>query len=354
MDPRLAIAEALLAHPTAPFHEAVVAQHCIDVAGELGIEATRDDAGNVVLTRGRPSDTPLVLVAHLDHPGFEIDDADDDRVAMTFHGGLEARHAVEGSLVDFFTGAEHTGRGALAAAGETSGRLTGAVAEVLDGDARAGGIAMWGFPAWSVDDHRITARVCDDLLGVAAILACMADAQGDAPVWGLLTRAEEVGFLGTLEAIRLGTVPPGASVLSLECSKALVNAPQGDGVIVRVGDRMSVFAPALTESLRLAAERAGVKHQRKLMDGGACEATAFCASGFRASGLAVPLGNYHNAADSGTGVQPETVHIDDWLAEVDLLVALAEDPSLLDDETPEPPQWLQERAAVAREKLGAA
>src|SRR5205823_7835023 len=138
--------------------------------------------------------------------------------------------------------------------------------------------------------------------------------------------------------IRLGTVPSGASVLSLECSKALVNAPQGDGVIVRVGDRMTIFAPALSESLRVAAERSGVRHQRKLMDGGACEATVFCAAGFRASGLAVPLGNYHNASDAGRGIAPETVLADDWLAEVQLLVALAEDPSLLDDETPEPPQ----------------
>lgn len=352
MDGPLAFAEALLAHPTVPFHEEVAAQHCVKVAGELGIAVERDAAGNVVLRRGRRSDAPLVLVAHLDHPGFVVDDVEGDRVAMTFHGGLAASHAIEGSPVDFFRAGDHTGRGALVTVDETSGRLTGADAEVLDGEVSTDGIAMWGFPAWSIDDRLITARVCDDLLGVAAILACMAQATGDAPVVGLLTRGEEVGFLGTLEAIRLGTVPPGASVISLECSKALVNAPQGDGVIVRVGDRMSVFAPALTDSLRLAAERAGVAHQRKLMDGGACEATAFCASGYRASGLAVALGNYHNASDDEQGVAPETVCVDDWLAEVELLVALVEDPSLL-DETPDPPQWLQERAAVAREKLGA-
>src|SRR5439155_14918185 len=172
-------------------------------------------------------------------------------------------------------------RGAVSAADETAGRLTGAVPEVLDGEAVAGGPAMWGFPAWSIEDGRITARVCDDLLGVAAILACLDELhrlRPDTAVWGLLTRAEEVGFLGALEAIRLGTVPAGASVLSLECSKALPNAPQGGGVIVRVGDRMSVFAPALTEALRMAAESVAkvdltFRFQRKLMDGGACEAT---------------------------------------------------------------------------------
>jgi putative aminopeptidase FrvX len=363
MDGPLAIAEALLAHPTAPFHEDLVAEHCLAFARERGIEAERDAAGNVVLRHGT-GDAPLVLVAHLDHPGFVVDETADDRVAMTFHGGLGSAHAVEGSPVAFFRPGhdEPVGHGALIAADDKAGRLTGATAEVLHGEAVSGGIAMWDFPAWQVEEGRITSRVCDDLLGAAAILACLDDLRRrgcDAPVWGLLTRAEEVGFLGAIEAIRLGTVPSSASVLSLECSKALPSARQGDGVIVRVGDRMSVFAPALTESLRtaadaLAARNESFRYQRKLMDGGACEATVFCASGFRASGLAVPLGNYHNASDDGIGITPENVLVDDYLAEVALLVELGADPGLLDDETPEPPQWLQERAATARDALGAA
>ena len=362
----LTIAEGVLRNPTAPYHEQLVAEHCMGVAAELGIACERDSAGNVLVryeSAGADASAPLVLVAHLDHPGFVVDAVDGDQATLTFHGGVPAGHAGEGVPLEFFDGTsrEPTGRGALIAAIDTAGRLTGAVAEVLDGSAGAGGIAMWDFPAWSLDAGRITARVCDDLLGVAAILASLAEVKRQAPdgvaVWGLLTRAEEVGFLGALEAIRLGTVPPGSTVLSLECSKALVHAPQGDGVIVRVGDRMSVFAPALTEALRVAADSVAkddpaFRYQRKLMDGGACEATAFCASGYRASGLAVPLGNYHNAADDGSGIAAETVLVDDWLAEVQLLVELACRPELIDDDTPEPPQWLQERAAVAREALG--
>ena len=62
-------------------------------------------------------------------------------------------------------------------------------------------------------------------------------------MWCLFTRAEEVGFYGALEAIRHATLPKNACVLSLECSKAFAHAPQGEGVIVRVGDRV-VLAPA--------------------------------------------------------------------------------------------------------------
>jgi putative aminopeptidase FrvX len=137
-------------------------------------------------------------------------------------------------------------------------------------------------------------------------------------------------------------------VLSLECSKALPEAPQGSGVIVRVGDRLSTFDDALTSTVRATAEAAGVTHRRKLMDGGVCEASVFCAAGYRASGLAVPLGNYHNAADDGSGIAPETVLVDDWLAEVDLLCALATRPMPV----PGPPSWFLERAEKARVALG--
>jgi putative aminopeptidase FrvX len=144
-------------------------------------------------------------------------------------------------------------------------------------------------------------------------------------------------------------VPEGALVLSLECSKALADAPQGAGVVVRVGDRASIFDPALTAAL---AERAGsvdgLAWQRKLMDGGVCEASAFAAAGWRTSGLAVPLANYHNAADDGSGVAPELVLTADFLAEVRLLEALVAEPLELRDGRP---PWLEERTREARKAL---
>ncbi|HUF32317.1 MAG TPA: hypothetical protein VMN58_03795, partial [Acidimicrobiales bacterium] len=96
----------------------------------------------------------------------------------------------------------------------------------------------------------------------------------------------------------------------------------------------------------------GLRHQRKLMDGGSCEATAFAAAGYRASGLALPLGNYHNGADEGpaAGVAAEHVLVDDYLAEIALLTRLALEPSLLDPRSEAPP-WLAERTAAAMEAL---
>ena len=343
-----ALAAGLLAQPTVPFMEDLPAAHVRAFADERGLVHETDAAGNVVVKYGPGGDSrPLVMVAHLDHPGFHVEG---DR--LRFHGGLLASFAVEGSPLHFFRRGEPDPIGEavlVAAEADAGGRLTGGTADRHEGD-----FAMWGFPGWSVVDGLVTARVCDDLLGAAAVLAVLdhlVTARPDTCVWGLFTRAEEVGFLGALESIRLETVPTDADVLSLECSKALANAPQGGGVIVRVGDRMSIFDPGLTAALEAAAASVdGLVHQRRLMDGGACEATAFCAAGYRASGVAVPLGNYHNAADSGGGVQPETVLLDDYLSEVRLLTALATNPELLRTDQG-PPAWFAKRAEEARRAL---
>ena len=365
----LAVAEEVLCLPTVPLVEDLPAAHVVAFAeARPALEAERDAAGNVVVRyqgAGADPDRPLVLVAHLDHPGFAVEEVVGREVTLGFRGGLGLASAVAGAPVDFFvTGrVDPVGRGALESAAGEEGRLATARARVLDGEAVAGGFAMWGFPGFAVDDGRIVGRVCDDLLGAAVVLSTLDELARRRPdgvaTWGLFTRAEEIGFLGTLEAIRLGTVPPAACVLSLECSKALADAPQGGGVIVRVGDRASIFDPALTEALAGAARQVErddprFRWQRKLMDGGTCEATAFCAAGYRASGLALPLGNYHNALDdpvAGPGVGPEHVAVDDYLAGVQLLVELARSPSLLDPPSG-PPPWLAERTERAQALLG--
>lgn len=359
-DPLLDLTRDLLALPTAPFAEDLpIAFALARVEATPGVRSGQDAAGNVVLRAGPPEGErpPLVFVAHLDHPGFTIDAVDGDTVALTFRGGLAAAAADEGVPVDLFARAERqpTGRATLTATTGEGARLKGATARVEEGEARPGGFAMWSFTddvgptGVRVDGDRVTGRVCDDLAGAAAVLHALAVAGRHAvqPVIGLLTRAEEVGLLGALEAARLGTVPPDALVLSLECSKALPDAPQGGGVVVRVGDRATIFDPDLTAQLTArAAATEGLRHQRKLMDGGVCEASAFGAAGWRTGGLALPLGNYHNAADDGSGVAPEHVLVEDLRDEARLLEALVT--GGVEAEAPAP-AWLGERTAAARE-----
>jgi endoglucanase len=78
--------------------------------------------------------------------------------------------------------------------------------------------------------------------------------------------------------------------------------------------------------------------QRKLMAGGACEASVFCQYGYEATCICLPLGNYHNmphleALQGGTydaallgpaRCAREFVHTGDYLGMVELLVALGQ------------------------------
>lgn len=364
----LGVARELLSQPTAPLFEELPAASVLAFArARPGLDAERDGAGNVVVRysgEGADRSAPVVVVAHLDHPGFAVEGESGDGLAsMSFRGGLGAENAVAGSPVDFFRAGvtDPIGSGELVEADGHDGRLTDARARVVHGHAAPGGFAMWGFPGFEVSDGVIWARVCDDLLGAAVVLSTLDELSRWQPpgvaVQGLFTRGEEIGFLGALEAIRRGTVPAGASVLSLECSKALPGAPLGAGVIVRVGDRRSIFDPGLSDALSRAAGQVadgdpGFRWQRRLMDGGVCEASAFCAFGFRASGIALPLGNYHNALDAGTGVGPEHVAVDDYVAGVHLLTELVCSPELLEQPAEHPPQWLAGPVARARAELG--
>ena len=142
------------------------------------------------------------------------------------------------------------------------------------------------------------------------------------PFLGLLTRAEEVGFVGAIAHFELDwrkharrpIVP-----ISLETSRTLPNALIGKGPVVRLGDRRTVFDPGYLHILsEVAAQELPGRHQRRVMDGGTCEATAAIAWGLPAIGISVPLGNYHNQGFEGgqdcsgkDGPAPEFVNLDD-------------------------------------------
>ena len=105
--------------------------------------------------------------------------------------------------------------------------------------------------------------------------------------------------------------------------------PPGAGVIIRVGDRASVFNSALTYFLTAQSELLGKKdrhfrHQRAFMPGGVCEATAYDIWGYTAASLCVPLGNYHNMDVKRKIIGPEFIDVNDWKNMVKLFVRLAQ------------------------------
>ena len=124
-----------------------------------------------------------------------------------------------------------------------------------------------------------------------------------------------------------GTLPPETLVVSAESSRTLPGAEQGSGPVIRVGDAGSTFNNEAESCLVKAREalqgrEEGFKAQRQLMSGGVCEASAFAVHGYRTTGIAFPLGNYHNGAAGGQ-VEAEFIHRDDFLGGVMLMVEAA-------------------------------
>jgi endoglucanase len=176
---------------------------------------------------------------------------------------------------------------------------------------------------------KIISKALDNVAGCAAIVAALIHLKknrlpGD--VLGLFTRAEEVGFHGAFGAIEKKTAPRSRPIIVLECSKELPGAVMGAGPVLRVGDRLRIFDADLLYSCELAARKISKSHknfryQRRLMDGGACEASAFALAGYRAICLGFPLGNYHNIGPRGPA--PEFIAHSDFVNGITCLAGFA-------------------------------
>lgn len=354
------------------------------VAQRAELTLTADAAGNLVIQPRTPwgsaraaaqPPAPIFITAHLDHPAFVVE-------RLIGPGTIEV--AFRGGVMDpYFNKARiriHTAAGPVGAtlAGETAAAAPSGAPPLFKSylaeiDARAeiriGDTATWELPPAEIDAQGLVhTHACDDLAALAAALAAYdvllnlvrAGLPSDImDVRLLFTRAEEIGFVGAIAACKLETMPKGSRVIALENSRAFDDSPIGGGPIVRVGDRMSVFTPRLTAACAKRAEQianrpaqpvatrtkeeidkaAAMRWQRKLMAGGACEATVFCAYGYDATCLCLPLGNYHNMADLAAvqdgkwdfaakgppRIAREFISLSDFNGLVDLLVAIGQD-----------------------------
>jgi endoglucanase len=332
------------------------------------VHAERDDAGNILVwQRRRPAGiAPILFTAHLDHPAFVVTGvASDGTVALEFRGGVNDPY-FEGAALEFIGPGDaraHATIRSLDAAAKPFKTVTARMPPTeIPAWLAAGCIARWSFPRAEVIDGCIHTDACDDLAAAAAALAAfdeLLDAPGCGHVGLLFTVAEEVGFIGTIHAARTGFVPRDARLLCLENSRSFPHdSPIGAGAILRVGDRISVFTPELTNRLaELYADAAkkdpAFRWQRKLMPGGACEATAFASYGYRSTCLCLPLGNYHNMVDIdgvAGGARParvgcEFVSLADFHSLVEMLHLAARG---LDDSPAETTEQLMERLYAER------
>lgn len=274
------------------------------------VDLSRDKYGNLLLKRtGARSGKPIFITAHMDHPAFVVTgQASPRRVMAEFRGGVDDSYFVGSRVRLHLGGGIEPCRGRvlkLESAKEAGGDKRVLVELVRPVVAEVGDVMVWDLPAPKIARGRLRAPVCDDLAGVAAGLAAFEVLLKEKvnkvhlDVRLLLTRAEEVGFIGAIGACRSGLIPKGARLIALENSRSFAESPIGGGPIIRVGDRTSSFDPDLTYRIGQVAQLiqqkdSGFKWQRKLMTGGTCEASAYQALGYTATCLCLPLGNYHN------------------------------------------------------------
>ncbi len=289
-----------------------------------------DSGGNLLITqRGRKKASPVLAVAHMDHPAFVVTGVDGKHVDFDFRGGVNPEYFANARVEFLESTPLVTGRVASYDAAIQSGVITANSAGV-----EVGMIAMWKFSGRRLPADRFAAPACDDLAGCAAALAALDKARAKPALrhFGvLLTRAEEVGLVGAIHAARTKSIPHDARILSIETSRASTNSPIGAGPIIRIGDAVTVFDPELSNRISRAVASAGIPHQRKLMDGGGCEATAFGVYGYQATGLCLALGNWHNRGnldefEAGTGSpvpMREEISLRDFHGLVDLLLIAA-------------------------------
>lgn len=305
----------LMGHPAIAYHEHRVRDEVEAILNEHGVPFKRDRFGNVLArwqTGARVR--PVVLAAHMDHPGFEIlRPRGRMRWEVRFRGGVPPQYFRNNVPVRLMPGAL---KGRLAVPRKAnSGKY-----EIISLQAAAASprFAVWDLIDFELRDGNIVGRACDDLVGVACALDALVQlkrSRAKVNVIGAFTRAEEVGFHGALGISETRSLPKGALVISLETSRELPGVTMGKGVIIRTGDKSSIFDSDATRFLTEVAsdlhkEDSGFEFQRGLMSGGTCEATAYQEYGYQSAAVCVALGNYHNCGEKNK-IAAEYVNAED-------------------------------------------
>lgn len=327
----LATLRTVASPATAPFHEQGVLRA---IGGELdrrGVAWHSDRHGQIFarLAQGTAQRT-LALVAHTDHPAFDIVAATGTAGVAKVRGGLRERcfrdpvpvivHHDDGA--DPFPAMLDRYEPEIELPNWSPGfcRIT------AERPLRVGAWAVMDLPDLEIRGRELHLRAADDLAGVAVILCALDLLRGaDRPfdVHCVFTRAEEPGLFGARLIAAEGSIPADAYVVSLEASNARY-APAGAGPVVRVGDYHNTFSNAAEQYLRVAQERLaerGRAVQRALLPGGTCEASAFVRLGWIATGVALPNVGYHNEGSADRFVA-EIIDREDFLSGI-LLVAEA-------------------------------
>jgi len=322
--------------PTAPFREHYVQAAIERFARRLELPVRRDRYGNLYIAYRKGRAEPIAFTAHMDHPGFEILEGG-SRARAQFLGGVAAENMSGAAVLCYPEGQGRVGgvtppqpvRGRIVrtASQPVPGRRPELFLELdCESPVAEGDFGVFDLTGFEIDGGTLHARALDNLLSCVLVLATLARLKRRnlaADVVGVFTRAEEVGFVGAggvLRSLHLGSERP---LVVLETSKEMAGVRMGGGPVLRVGDRMTCFDPAMDlwlahHAAAIAGREPDFVYQRALMTGGACEASLYVLHGRRTGAIAIALGNYHNMTPEG-GIGAEFVSVTDFEHALSLL-----------------------------------
>jgi len=372
---------SLLSQPSAPFREVSIAGVIQALLEKRAIPYFIDPVGNIVvgvngvdayrkLLSAKSREPVRVFIAHMDHPGFHgASWLNPKRLKVTWHGGSPTRY-LAGAPVWLADDSGFVAEGIMRKPVLNKTRRFLVSAEVQLADSRLhdeypdaaklyGGL-RFRKPVWQ-QGEKIYTRAADDLVGVYSIVETALalfrgnKRSGSQPFIGLITRGEEVGFVGAVGHLEQGWLSQARRpivAVSLEASRTLPGAEIGKGPVLRLGDWRTVFSSGGLKVLSdLGVKLLKGRHQRRIMDGGSCEASATTAWGLETIGMSVPLGNYHNQSLEGgpdsrgpSGPAPEFVHVED----IDGMVKMCR--GLMTRGLPWSDPWKDQRARLSKNK----
>ena len=322
--------------PATSFHEGLVSRRIVDILDASKIDYRVDMYGNIIARvdgnlEAESESLPIAFVAHMDHPGFEVVRYEEELPIATSLGGVPLASITKGANAFYF---------------DEKGNRFKCELEPIPGDQNellvkssvlppVGAPIVFALDDFSISEDILRMRAMDDLAGCAAIIASLEELKNNpsaSEVYGVFTRAEEVGLIGARLLSLEKTLPQNTFVVSVETSSIIPGVTQGEGPVIRTGDASYTFNSEAEQILIMGREAikssdSDFKCQRQLMSAGSCEASAFAVNGYRTTGIAFPLGNWHNATttirDPYGGVGDEYISVYDFIGGVRLIESSA-------------------------------
>lgn len=326
------ILKELLTLPTDPFHEEYVADYIVNFLKRSRVPFRMDKFGNILARykKGK-SAQPVVLSAHMDHPGFEVLRCVKGGCLVGILGGVNLEYFSEASVLiktkkEIVKGV--VDKKPLAEKWHDKPIFKIKVKGKVLPEKRDFG--WYSLPGFELKRGIVYTKAADNVVSCASLivlLKALLKKKVNVDVRCLFTRAEEIGFGGCIAIAGENIISERVPIIVLECSSAAAGKVEiGGGPVLRVGDKLSCFSSKIDCWMKDIAESVAkknrkFKYQRALLSGGTCEASVWTLKGRDVGGLAFPLGNYHNNGPKNYG--PEYISLYDFLMMKEWLLGIA-------------------------------